>query len=223
MDVSGTTTAAVNTTQRNEAPGASTAISSDFETFLKMLTTQLQNQDPMNPMNSSEFAVQLATFSGVEQQVRTNELLSGLSTQLTGAGLAQYAGWVGMEARVQAPAVYTGQPVTITQHPEPGADRAHLVVRDSQGHEVQRLDTSTAEESVVWSGLDADGIPLPDGQYSLAVESFSDGESLGVTAAEVYATVAEARMTDGEAMLVLESGSEVAAGTVTALRAGPSG
>ena len=50
-------------------------ISSDFETFLRMLTVQMQNQDPLNPIQSSDFAVQLATFSGVEQQVRTNDLL----------------------------------------------------------------------------------------------------------------------------------------------------
>ena len=47
-------------------------LSSDFETFLKMLTVQLENQDPLNPVDSADYAVQLATFSGVEQQVQTN-------------------------------------------------------------------------------------------------------------------------------------------------------
>jgi flagellar basal-body rod modification protein FlgD len=55
------------------------AISSDFNTFLRMLTVQMQNQDPLDPIDSADFAVQLATFSGVEQQVRTNELLGQLS------------------------------------------------------------------------------------------------------------------------------------------------
>ena len=58
---------------RSTADGAETggnsALSSDFETFLRMLTTQLQNQDPLNPVDSADFAVQLATFSSVEQQV----------------------------------------------------------------------------------------------------------------------------------------------------------
>ena len=44
-------------------------LSSDFETFLKMLTTQMQNQDPLNPVDSTDYATQLATFSSVEQQV----------------------------------------------------------------------------------------------------------------------------------------------------------
>ena len=62
-------------------------ISSDFETFLKMLTTQMQNQDPLNPIESSDYAVQLATFSGVEQQVRTNQLLADLANQMGSSGL----------------------------------------------------------------------------------------------------------------------------------------
>ena len=51
------------------APAASFS-GGDFQTFLKMLTTQIKNQDPLNPMEGSDFAVQLATFSGVEQQVQ---------------------------------------------------------------------------------------------------------------------------------------------------------
>jgi len=69
MDVnpiqSGAAQTAAPTTTRTE-------ISSDFETFLRMLTVQMQNQDPLNPVDSSDYAVQLATFSSVEQQVQTN-------------------------------------------------------------------------------------------------------------------------------------------------------
>lgn len=58
---------------------SSGALTSDFDTFLRMLTVQMQNQDPLDPVDSADYAVQLATFSGVEQQVRTNELLTELS------------------------------------------------------------------------------------------------------------------------------------------------
>ena len=70
-------------------------ISSDFQTFLRMLTTQMQNQNPLEPIEASDFAVQLATFSGVEQQVRTNDLLSQLTSRM---GLSELANWVGREA-----------------------------------------------------------------------------------------------------------------------------
>ena len=102
------------------APTASSAtseISSDFETFLRMLTVQMQNQDPLNPVDSSDYAVQLATFSGVEQQVLTNDLLRGLAAQNGTAGLAQMANWVGMEARAVGAAYFNGAPVTIAPEP----------------------------------------------------------------------------------------------------------
>lgn len=63
---------AMQARQANAESKTAAFASSDFETFLKMLTTQIKNQDPLNPMEGTEFAVQLATFSGVEQQVMTN-------------------------------------------------------------------------------------------------------------------------------------------------------
>jgi len=84
------------------APGTTGALSSDFETFLRMLTTQMRNQDPLNPVESADFAVQLATFSSVEQQVQTNALLSGLGTQMATLGMGQFPGWIGLEAEARA-------------------------------------------------------------------------------------------------------------------------
>ncbi|KGB83611.1 MAG: flagellar basal body rod modification protein [Confluentimicrobium sp.] len=216
MDV---TAAAQAAAPRSAKPSDPAPESSDFETFLKMLTTQMQNQDPLNPVESSDFAVQLATFSGVEQQVRTNDLLSALTSQLGAGGIADLAGWVGMEARSTAPALFRGQPVSIAPRPDSGADAAQLVVLDEQGAEVQRLALSVSEDAYLWAGTDAAGIPLPDGLYRFEVESFAGGELLGRSPAEVYSTVAEARIADGQTALVLDSGVSVAAGDVTALRA----
>jgi flagellar basal-body rod modification protein FlgD len=89
-----------------QAQNREAVLSSDFETFLKMLTTQMESQDPLNPMDSAEFATQLATFSSVEQQVMTNDLLTGLNDQIGALGMAQLSGWIGMEARAEMPVAY---------------------------------------------------------------------------------------------------------------------
>jgi flagellar hook assembly protein FlgD len=74
----------VNALTQSASPnvGASTTkastVSADFETFLKMLTAQIQNQDPMNPIDSSDYATQLATFSSVKQQVLANSYLENI-------------------------------------------------------------------------------------------------------------------------------------------------
>lgn len=195
------------------------AISSDFETFLKMLTVQMENQDPLNPVDSADYAVQLATFSGVEQQVRTNDLLSSLGQKMGLTGLSQFAGWVGMEARVSTPAYFDGSPLTVFAAPAPDADEAFLIVRDSQGSQVDRAAIDPAGGQFQWAGVDASGAPLPAGSYSFSVESSSDGSVMATDPAQVYALVTEARMDNGAATIVLAGGSEVSANSISAIRA----
>lgn len=192
-------------------------ISSDFETFLNMLTAQLENQDPLDPVKSEDFAVQLATFSGVEQQVLTNELLESLLSQNGLSGLGQYAGWVGMEARAPVAANFDGSPLTLMPKPETTAQSAMLVVENEFGTEVQRLPIPVAPEQIEWSGLLDDGV-APNGLYSFKVESYSNGLVSNTSPVEVYTQITEARVENGEGILVTEGGVEVNATAVTGLR-----
>jgi flagellar basal-body rod modification protein FlgD len=217
MDVTATTTA---TTPPRASDTAAAKITSDYTTFLKMLTTQLQNQDPLNPIESSDYAVQLATFSGVEQQTRTNQLLEALGGQFNVLGMAQMAGWVGQEARVEAPVWMDGDPVTLSPNPAAGADRATLVVKDGQGTVVSRQDIPPTADPFVWTGMGIDGLPLSDGQYTLSLESYRNDELLTQTPVEHYARIVEAQGGAAGTMLLLEGGAKVRADMITALRAG---
>lgn len=217
-------TAAVGTAtqqalSQSASTGSGTAISSDFETFLKMLTVQMQNQDPLNPIESSDYAVQLATFSGVEQQVLTNDLLTSLGAQLSASGMADMASWVGMEARAVASAQFDGtNPVTLAPNPVAVADRAEVVVRDAWGTEVQRFEISVTDDTIEWDGTTGSGTPLPTGSYSFELESYSEDELLQTDAMEVYQTVREIRSDGINTILVLQSGAEITSAEVTALR-----
>lgn len=201
------------------ASRADRLISSDFNTFLKMLTTQLKNQDPLNPMDNSEYAVQLATFSGVEQQVRTNTLLESLGAQLGVSGLATYAGWVGKDARADMPVWYSGTPVTLAATSDPKADSAALVVTNAAGNVVARQPVLPGADTVTWTGLDSLGAPMPTGRYTFALESFAQGTRIATTPAEAYARVIEARG-GATPTLVFTGGIAVEARKVTALRGG---
>ncbi len=198
---------------------STSAISSDFETFLKMLTVQMQNQDPLSPIKSEDFAVQLATFSGVEQQVRTNDLLAALGDQMGTAGMAQLAGWVGMDARAPAPAYFDGSPISITPTPLKTADQAVLVVRDQYGREVQRSGIPVSDDPIDWAGVADNGAPFATGAYRFEVESYSGGELAQTSTALVYGTIVEARVDNGQTVLVMQGGAEVPASDVSALRA----
>ncbi len=193
-------------------------ISSDFQTFLRMLTTQMQNQDPLNPIQSSDYAVQLATFSGVEQQAKTNELLKALGQQVGAMGLAQVAGWVGMEAKAPVPASFTGSPITIYPTVPATADSATLIVTDSAGQEVSRQQIDPKQGAMDWAGVGPDGQPLPNGTYSFSVESRAAGKVIGTEPAQIYALVREARLVDGALVIVMDGGAEIPASRVSALR-----
>jgi flagellar basal-body rod modification protein FlgD len=195
-------------------------IGSYFETFLRMLTTQLKNQDPLNPIESSDFAVQLATFSSVEQQVMTNDLLTSLSGQMGQMGMAQLANWVGMEARAPLPAQFDGFPVTLLPEPMAVADEARLIVRNTNGDVVQTQTIPVGEEPYLWLGRDASGQSLPSGLYSFEIESYLQGERQASVVPQTYARILEARIEAGKTILVMESGASVDADQVTALRNG---
>lgn len=221
MDITSTSTVAAASPAATRPEGQGTLIKSDFNTFLRMLTTQLQNQDPLNPIESSDYAQQLATFSGVEQQVRTNQLLQSLTDNLGLSGLGELSGWIGKEALSDAPVPWSGAPVSLSFSRMPGATEAQLVILDAQGKEVGRAVLPPGQSSAVWSGQGANGAVLPPGRYSFKVESFAQGTSLGTSGAGTYARVDEVRSTPAGPVLLLAGGAEVTAKQILALRSPP--
>ncbi len=204
-----------------EEPEASSrnALTADFDTFLTLLTTQMRNQDPLNPIESTEFVAQLAQFSSVEQQVRTNELLGDLISSLAAASAGALGDWIGREVRAEAPTPYDGAPVEVwPPAPPEGAPTATLVVRDAAGAVVREIGFPPADESVTWDGKRADGAEAEKGDYGFSVRFGEEGGATTNLPAQTFQRVVEARRTDGEPMLRLAGGAVVAADAVGAVR-----
>ncbi len=195
-----------------------TTLSSDFETFLQMLVTQAENQDPLNPIESSDYAAQLATFAAVEQQVLTNDLLQQMQVQLSGSAMAELSGWVGSDVLVQAPVLYSGTPIELAPQVATGATSAQMVVKNSAGAVVARMALSVPPGQVVWTGTDQNGAPLPQDVYSFEVESAQDGRVIATEPAFAYAQVASATADETGVSLTLTSGAVVPMAEVTAVR-----
>lgn len=218
MDIAQTSRAPVAPTKPDIPAAGTSALNSDFETFLKMLTVQMQNQDPLNPVDSADFAVQLAQFSTVEQQVRTNDLLVSLGDRLGALGMGQLLGWVGMTARAEMPVAFDGTPVQVTLRTEPNATEARLVVKDSFGTTVQSSDAPLRGGSLEWAGVDDAGRPLPNGTYEITTESYAGDALLASSPVTQSARIVEARNTPDGTRLLLETGQEIAADQVIGLR-----
>lgn len=217
MEISTTRTQSSTATSSTEETITSSA--SDYQTFLKMLTTQLENQDPLNPMESTDFAVQLATFSSVEQQTRTNDLLTELNGQFTLLGMSQLASWVGQEALTTADVWFDGDPVTLLPEADENADNLVLVVRDGDGNLVSRETVPVDGESYLWLGADAAGDALPEGRYSLSLENRQGEEVISTVPVQSYAAIEEARRDGDDITLLLRGGIAVLAEDIIALRA----
>lgn len=193
-------------------------LTSDFETFLQMLTAQAKYQDPLEPIDSSEYAAQLAQFSMVEQQVKANELLSSLAAQMGTGNMAEMGGWIGMEVRSAAPAQFSGSPITLAPNPPAAADEVFLVVKNANGDEVQRQSVSNSAEPIEWAGVSDDQTPFEDGVYSFQLEAYANDSLISSSTVESYARITEVRSEAGATMLVLQGGVLVNPGEVTAIR-----
>lgn len=170
-----------NDAARNREDGlnAGAGLAEDFDTFLQLLTTQLQNQDPLEPLKTQEFTNQLVQFAGVEQQINTNDRLDQL-VDLQGDGKAATAvSFLGetVEAESNVLALRDGT-APLSYDLENRAEVATIQIADQQGNVVRSLevDTNAGSHDVVWDGTDANGNELPDGNYVMQLQAV-DGDN----------------------------------------------
>ncbi|GHU01772.1 basal-body rod modification protein FlgD [Alphaproteobacteria bacterium] len=151
-------------------------LGSDFDSFLHMLTTELKNQDPLSPMDSSEFTNQLVMFSQVEQAIKSNkymEELISLTQNTASVGALSYIDKTVQVASSHFP-VQDGEGKFAYYMPE-DAKTTVIAISDASGKLVRTVDAElTAGRHVVeFDGLDSDGNQLPDGAYNVTVTSFN--------------------------------------------------
>lgn len=183
---SGTTSSSSSTatTAAQTNQNALTALSGNFSDFLNMLMTQLQNQDPTSPMDTNEFTSELVEFSGVEQQINTNNSLTQL-IQLTQSGeVMQGSQLAGKQVSVTSTQIPLQNGTGSVQFTAPTAEPVAIAISNSAGQQV--LDTSltatTGQNSWTWNGTNNNGDQVPDGAYNISViGANSDGSTTPLT------------------------------------------
>lgn len=152
--------------------GKSPGIAENFQAFLTLLTTQLKNQSPLDPLNTNEFTQQLVSFAGIEQQMKTNDTLGGLVKTNRASAAAAALNLVGDSVVADASTARLAQGKATWPVVAEKAGAVTLTVRGSDGLAVATL-TRTAKagpQSLSWDGRDANGRTLPDGDYVAVVE-----------------------------------------------------
>jgi flagellar basal-body rod modification protein FlgD len=181
-------------------------LAGNFDTFLTLLTTQLQNQDPLNPMDSNQFTQQLVEFSQVEQQINTNDNLKtliGQGSTTTGAYAVSYLGKAVTVTNGNAP-LANGQAIW-NYNLDATASQTVLTVTDSNGQTVFTGpgETAAGHHTFDWDGKNNDGTQLPDGTYKLTVNAAAGDGTTVQNEVSTAGVVSEVDMTGGTPQLMI--------------------
>jgi len=174
-------------TDNGTASSATKSKSLDKDAFLKLLTTQLQNQDPLNPTDSTEFTAQLAQFSSLEQLTNVNATLNTLKLYEASINNAQAVGFIGKDIIANGNSIEkkSGQPVSCDYELPAAAKSVVVTIYDATGNFVrdyQKTALAAGKQSLTWDGRDRNGNPVADGAYTFEVQAVDEkGAKLNVT------------------------------------------
>jgi flagellar basal-body rod modification protein FlgD len=218
------TTVSTSTQQATAAAAAQAAApksGADFNMFLKLLTTQMQNQDPLDPMKTSEYTQQLVQYSQVEQATQQTGVLRDILSRLSASDMAQASSFIGREAQFDTNVSgLTDRPAQWSYSLPREATSITATVKNSAGVTVASkvLEPGT-EGRFTWNGELADGGTAPHGSYTLTLNAL---DSNGATVPPVIRSVGvvdSVTAASGNVMLGV-NGAELASTTLISVTAG---
>ena len=208
MTTSGVNPAAAGAAASSSSDSATQQLTGNMDTFLQLLTTQLQNQDPMNPMDSDQFTQQLVEYSQVEQQINTNTNLQTLISLQQGGAASGAVSYLGKTVSVtNGNASLTDGAASWNYTLAAQSSDTTLTVTNASGQTVYTGAGSTASGSNTfdWNGQDSSGNQLPDGVYTLAVTAAASDGSAVQTSVSSTGVVSEVNMSGSTPELIIGS------------------
>lgn len=188
-----------------------TSVQDLSQNFLRLLTVQLQNQDPMNPLDNAGMTTQLAALNQVEGINRLNKSMEAMVAQMQAAQFVQLSDSVGRVAQLEGSSVFfNGQSTILGVGLERPAANVSAVIRDPGGRVVKEFDFEGVDRGVfdfIWDGTDVDGAMMAPGDFRLEVRA-ADGQgnalfptpytsaavaAIGRDGADIVATMSDGR------------------------------
>lgn len=170
------------TTNTNASDRAGAKLAEDFDQFLALLTAQLMNQDPLDPLDSNEFVNQLVSFTEVEQSITTNAHLESLIAQNKAGQVANAVSYLGTTVEATGDQIVltgdAGAPFIYTLTENTRSTSILIANEDGDTVFTSEGQTIVGEHGFVWDGFDNDGNVQPDGVYKITVSAFSLDDSL---------------------------------------------
>jgi flagellar basal-body rod modification protein FlgD len=183
---------------------ATQQIAGNFQSFLTLLTTQLQNQNPLDPLDTNQFTQQLVEFAGVQQQLNTNDQLTTLVSLQQTAQSTQALGFVGKTAVVNGNTAALVNSQATWQLSIPTNSNVNITIANSSGQTVfsgTYPANAGDNQPFTWNGQDNNGTQWPDGKYTLTASAAdSSGTAVGITT-QIQGVVSSVDLTQSPPLL----------------------
>jgi len=196
------------TTAANNINSGIGSLANNYETFLKLLTTQLKNQDPLSPLDTNNFTQQLTAMTGVQQQLLTNQLLTQMISQGQVGLSGSAVGLIGKQVTAENPVMtLQNHDIQFGYSLDKGASDTTLEVLDANGQTVwsgKATDNAAGPHILDWNGKNGRGGQMPDGgAYTLRVTSLDSGGSKVASVTTTTGVVTRVENVNGQTVLTL--------------------
>jgi len=181
------------TASTSSAKAVKDATQLDQSSFLKLMTAQMKNQDPFEPVDNSQMVGQMAQMSTVTGIAEMNATLKALATNISGGSTADAVALVGKTVLVDGKTAYAASDGTLTANAilDDAASKVQVTVADASGSLVRTIDLgaqAAGTKEFTWDGKDADGKVVGNGPYKIAATALVDGVPRALTT-QVWAPV----------------------------------
>lgn len=211
----------IGATTTNASNTSLSQLGDDYNKFLTLLTAQISNQDPLAPVDSTQFVAQLAQLSQVEQAVQTNSQLETLNTQVSALMNMGGTDLLGREVSITSNVMdLENGSVDSTYVLGAGAVDVSARITDPLGRVVRTLEglSTTAGQQIAldWDGTDDDGTPMLEGAYTVEIVALDTAGAKVANVVSRSATVEDVRFNAGEIFFGLSGGEVVSSITIQA-------
>lgn len=194
------------------------SLAGNYSTFLGLLTAQIRNQDPLSPMDTTQWTNQLVQYSSVEQQLKANQYLAQMAGNNTGTSMNSAVGYIGKTVSAASnSSMLSGGEAKWDYSLGVTASKVTATISDTNGKTIWTGDLSELEKgdhTFTWDGKDTAGKAVPDGYYNLKIDAKTGTNTSVDTTISLSGVVTSAQNVNGTIMVKVGK-SEVPLATIT--------
>lgn len=170
-----------------------------YDLFLTLLTTQIQNQDPLEPLDASQYTQQLVQYSSVEQAIQTNQYLESLMTMMQASQASSYVSYLGSHVTASGASAMLADGEATWKASVTEAASGTVEIRNSAGATIYQgeVDFTKGSNTFTWDGKSTNGVASPDGAYSISFNLSNAAGNKVTPATQISGTVDRVDMSTG--------------------------